>query len=436
MPRPPLPIGTWGKIRRDQLGPNQWRARANFRDYDGETRVVEAHERTGAKAENKLREVLRDRATPNSSEITANTLLNTLADPWFDEITGQEELSAQTIDRYRSCFEQAIRKPLGKLRIREVTVGRLDKFFKTLAKVHPAQARNAKVVLKQMLAMAVRHGAITTNPIRDIARLPSRRRIVKALATDDMQTVRAAIRRWQEPVPGKSGPHHTSDLADIVDLLLATGARIGEILAIRWQDLDLDGPTATLTISGTLVYVKGKGLFRQNWTKTDAGFRIIILPGFANRMLLRRRENKVANNLHAVFATRKGTWLSPNNVRRQWRQARADTELEWVTPHTFRKTVATLLDKEGKTGAATLQLGHSNEDVTKEYYIAKATVAPDVTDVLDTLGPGRPDSSSWPARSAPAFVRAEHRFGTRRGHPRRSHRQARRPDLRPAGPEG
>jgi hypothetical protein len=55
MGRPPLPIGTWGTIRRDQLGPNRWRARTNFRDYDGETRVVEAHDTTGAKAENKLR---------------------------------------------------------------------------------------------------------------------------------------------------------------------------------------------------------------------------------------------------------------------------------------------------------------------------------------------------------------------------------------------
>jgi integrase len=226
--------------------------------------VVEAHDATGAKAENKLREMLRDRATPNSSDITANTLISNLAELWFEEITGQEELSAQTLDRYRSCFEQAIRKPLSRLRVREATVGRLDKFFKTLAKAHRAQAHNAKVVLKQMLAMAVRHGAISTNPIRDIASLPSRRRAVVALETDNLETVRAAIRRWQEPIPGKSGPHHTSDLADIVDLLLATGARIGEILAIRWQDLDLDSPTATLTICGTLVYVKVKGLFRQD----------------------------------------------------------------------------------------------------------------------------------------------------------------------------
>lgn len=78
-----------------------------------------------------------------------------------------------------------------------------------------------------------------------------------------LQAVRTAIRQWQQPVPGKPGPRHTGDLADIIDLMLATGARIGEILALRWEDLDLAAERPTLTSCGTLVYVKGKGLFRQ-----------------------------------------------------------------------------------------------------------------------------------------------------------------------------
>jgi hypothetical protein len=52
------------------------------------------------------------------------------------------------------------------------------------------------------------------------------------------------------------------------------------------------------------------------------------------------------------------------NVRRQWRQARKDTGLEWVTPHPFRKTVATLIDKEADTAAAD-QLGHGSKDVAR-----------------------------------------------------------------------
>jgi hypothetical protein len=44
------------------------------------------------------------------------------------------------------------------------------------------------------------------------------------------------------------------------------------VLAVRWVDLDLALPRPTLTFSGTLVQVKGRGLFRQPWTKSDAGY--------------------------------------------------------------------------------------------------------------------------------------------------------------------
>jgi integrase len=98
-------------------------------------------------------------------------------------------------------------------------------------------------------------------------------------------------------------------------------------------------------------------------------------------MLLRRQVNATANPHDAVFCSRRGTWLSPHNVRRQWREARKDAGLEWVTPHTFRKTVATLLDREADTKTAAAQLGHSSEEITTTYYIQKANQAPDVSDV-------------------------------------------------------
>jgi integrase len=84
----------------------------------------------------------------------------------------------------------------------------------------------------------------------------------------------------------------------------------------------------------------------------EAGYRTIVLPGFAVGMLLARKLTADENDHDAVFASRNGTWLQPNNVRRQWRQARADPDLTWVVPHTFRKTVATLIDDEANTKSA------------------------------------------------------------------------------------
>jgi integrase len=55
-------------------------------------------------------------------------------------------------------------------------------------------------------------------------------------------------------LPASRGPRHNGDLVDIVDLLFATSARIGEILALRWEDVDLaaDHPTLTTSSAATL----------------------------------------------------------------------------------------------------------------------------------------------------------------------------------------
>ena len=64
-----------------------------------------------------------------------------------------------------------------------------------------------------------------------------------------------------------------------------------------------------------------------------------VLPRFAAELLRVRQEFATPNENDAVFATRNGTWHQVVNVERRWRQIRKDTGYEWVTPHTFRKTV-------------------------------------------------------------------------------------------------
>lgn len=114
------------------------------------------------------------------------------------------------------------------------------------------------------------------------------------------------------------------------------------------------------------------------------------------------RKLAAADNPHdAIFASRKGTWLSTSNVRRQWRQARAAADLAWVTPHTFRKTVATLIDREADAKHAAAQLGHTNEEITNTYYIAKPAIAPDVSDILEQLSAGHSSGEAGPRGDRP-----------------------------------
>ena len=81
MSRPPLQIGTWGKISRDEVSPGVWRAMARFRDFDGVTRKVEARAAAtskndkGGKAERLLIAALTDRAMPDYRSLHGRVLL-------------------------------------------------------------------------------------------------------------------------------------------------------------------------------------------------------------------------------------------------------------------------------------------------------------------------------------------------------------------------
>ena len=93
------------------------------------------------------------------------------------------------------------------------------------------------------------------------------------------------------------GAPRSSDLHDVALLLLGTGMRIGEALALRWTDFDLMADTPCVRVGATLVeprrdaasgQVFVPGLHRQPMTKTGAA-RTIALPRTVVEMLNRRR---------------------------------------------------------------------------------------------------------------------------------------------------
>lgn len=86
-----------------------------------------------------------------------------------------------------------------------------------------------------------------------------------------------------------------------------------------------------------------------------------------------------------IFPTRTRAARWPVNVRTAWRKVRGD-DYTWVKPHTFRKTVATLVERELGMGAASIQLGHSGIGVTERHYVMRAVEAPDTRTALDKLG--------------------------------------------------
>ncbi len=406
MSRPRIEIGQWGKISTSQQSSGRYRASARYRDTDGQTRTVQAFGGSAAEAERRLRAALHERGRATASDLSPATDVATLGGVWLAELEAVGEVSPQTIAQYRTDVETTICAPktgIGGLLIREATTSRIDRFLKTISSKHPAKARRIKVVLGGMFGLAARHDAIDANPVRDVARIRGSKKTVRALSIDELEVLRRHVKLWESgsvpssaptvPEPqNRGGRPRSKGLLDLVDVLLGTGARIGEVLALRWSDIDLTAEPATATISGTVVRLPGKmsdggGLTRQGRPKTDAGYRVVKLPRFTRDTLLRLSVTAEPTADDLVFPSSAGTLRDPHNVRRQWRDARGE-RFAWVTPHSFRRTVATLIDREATTEDAASQLGHSGTAVTRKHYIEKAAAAPDLTDVLEQFGAG------------------------------------------------
>lgn len=398
MSRHRIEIGQWGKLASKEVSPGRFRAWARYRDQDGETRTVQAFGGSGAEAERRLKASLHERSQHGASDITPATTISALAELWLTELETIGDITPQTLNQYRTDVEKTVCAPhtgIAGITLREATTSRIDRFIKTISAEHPAKARRIKVVLGGMLGLAARHDAIDTNPVREVARIKGTKANVRALTLDELSVLRRRVELWEtgnDTDMPRTGRPRTTGLLDLVDVFLGTGARIGEVLALRWSDVDFTSSPATVTISGTVVRLRGKvadggGLIRQAHPKTDAGHRVVKLPGFARDTLMRLSVDAVPTADDLVFPSSAGTLRDPHNVRRQWRDARGE-QFAWVTPHSFRKTVATLIDREATTEDAASQLGHSGTAVTRKHYIEKAASVVDLTAVLNQLGDG------------------------------------------------
>lgn len=172
------------------------------------------------------------------------------------------------------------------------------------------------------------------------------------------------------------------DLVDPIILLIATGLRRSELLALRWSNFD--AAAGTITVAGKVVRQRGKGLVRVDETKTAAGQRTIPLPSFAVATLKARLKMSYVGEQHVIFPSTRGTLRDPDNFSGQWRSARDELGVPDVTSHSFRKTIATLIDDAGlsaRIGAD--HLGHAKVSMTQDRYMSRGNMHPQVADLLE-----------------------------------------------------
>jgi integrase len=174
-------------------------------------------------------------------------------------------------------------------------------------------------------------------------------------------------------------------LFDLSAFLLATGLRIGEVLAVLWRDVDLD--MGVLRVTSTLIRITGEGLVRKG-TKSQAGERVLQLPEWCVILLDKRRAVRVGAD-EPVFGTVDGAFRDPRTVTRWLVQTRKRHGFEeWMTFHAWRKTTATVLDEAGATARMIAdQLGHSRVSMTQDVYLGRRSRESRVAAALESVDP-------------------------------------------------
>lgn len=390
MSRPRLPIGTAGDIIVTIASSGTFTARARFRDWDGVSRLVQASGRSRSAAERALKEKLADRAEyrPGTTDLTADSTFQDLADYWLADMEANPDITPGTRKLYRWNMTKLVLPEFANLTLREIGVARCDRFIKQQRLISYSRAKQARNVLRQAFALAVRHEVLVRNPMESIARLNHPRPDPTALTATEVTAIRLAIRAWERD-GATSGPTPDGQLGAVVEVMLGTSARIGEVLAIRRRDVDVTIAPPTIRLAGTIVCPTGEPPVRQDHPKTQTSRRTVAVPSFAAEAARRRLATRTDRSPDALlFCSRNGTPLTPNNVRNQLRRVLARAGLDDVSPHMFRRTVATAVHAHAGVDLAAELLGHADPRITVQHYIRRnEMVNPSTADILEQAFP-------------------------------------------------
>lgn len=304
-----------------------------------------------------------------------NVRLEDHLDRWVDAREASGTIAASTVDNYRQLIK-LIKPILGRRRVRDLRPSDIDELAVRLlaAGYAPATVSRTRAVLSGALKAAVRDGLIATNPVA-VTRAPRQRPAVRRFLT--VEQIRKLL------------VHAASVDADLEAMLavsIGSGLRRGELLALRWADIDLEA--RTIRVTRQLVRRTGHGL-EESELKTAASVRSVSLPSIAIDALGQHQVRHPGLPSALVFADAAGGYYPPERWSRQVTAATEAALGEKFGAHDLRHASASLAFAAGvPLRVVSEQLGHTSVAVTGDIYVAlvggTSDVGPAIDGVLET----------------------------------------------------
>ncbi|GAA1797252.1 site-specific integrase [Planosporangium flavigriseum] len=291
---------------------------------------------------------------------------------WLDEWLRMKERDGTrplTLRGYRVLIENHIRPALGKVALDKLSPTMVRRLLtdKTDQGLSATTVRHVHGLIRNALGDAEREELVHRNVARAVRPPSMKRPERRALTVEEARRLLGVLKGHR--------------LEALYVTALTVGLRRGELLGLRWHDIDLDA--GTLTVRQTVHRVDGRLEFAE--PKTDRSRRTVPVPPPTIELLRTHRRRQVADRLAAgerwqdhglVFASRVGTPIEPDNLDRSWHVLRANAGLDWLRIHDLRHACATFLLASGASPRTVMKmLGHSQIGLTMNTY---AHVLPEI----------------------------------------------------------
>ncbi len=232
----------------------------------------------------------------DTGELLFNPSTQTVRD-YFEEwleTTAKGKLSRKTLVNYRGCVKRNIYPALGNLKLGRLEPRDIQKLYADMFE-RGLSVNETNRILSSALNHAVAQRLIPSNPCRYAEKPKRAKKEMNAMTEGEVQAFLEAAR--------------SSRMYTYFDLLLATGLRPSEGLALKWQDFD--PIRKTLNIQRTLEYVKGKIYFKEPKTKRSRR-KVNLHDGTVSLLLAHRHDSARPDEM--IFASEVGKPLDVSNI--------------------------------------------------------------------------------------------------------------------------
>lgn len=285
-----------------------------------------------------------------------------------------KDLAPSTFECYEAVYRLYVKdSDIGNIKLIDLRTAHLQRYYTKLLDIDKLDTSNVKRInktLKTCLKEALKQGYLQKNWCDDV-NLPKVKKEdnIKALSKDDQLKLLEALKGI--------------DLELLITFALGTGLRLGEVLGLKWNDIDFKDNTLSVKRSvRRIVEIQRDGsrnrVLKEVPPKTENSFRTVPIPNSIlsklksykkeqNELILSLGEDYQNNNY--IFCNNDGTIMDPKKPNRRLSSVLKSNDIELITFHGLRHTYCTRLFEAGVPPKTVQSLvGHSDIETTMNVY--------------------------------------------------------------------